>query len=787
MYWGEKGAYYGEKYGGIFDYLPFEYADMYDEMDISLHRYCSLQWKHRADLKAYALMFRNVDIDNCSIIDKVFFLNRSNEIIGYKDKVYSANASVKAKLVKYYLEYDFLFEMYYKNQLEEGMTTIVRKNCFPFSIDALYNKFKAKQFDTIYSINNLTDQKCLRLISNIHELEAAVTNDIYHINVIPRYDNFEKFVKEIALPYILGKHHRQRYVVYEDCFGDYAKKYCRNDRLDVIPSREYDHIKDIYLQLTQDDLLDKYTNTDIEVLRRKKLKLEEPLEELSKLRFSSPFLMSGDVRAAWQELKKKEEELRPTIINFPLLGESDEECAARKEKQEERCKQEIERIKREIARIQREEEKERLKEIAHLESITRDNVSQIFKIDEEIAQIRSQIRKELENEYDKFVTTISSVWLDDPSNVWKYMFEHQDSLHIFISNYIKSIYVQNKRSQAGDDIDNKMKLYRTRNIWDYVTYISNPQNKRRFEDCYKRRIELSFQEKVCYNKRWARLWVDYIKSILAEKEERERKLREEEKRKLREVEEKRLEPFRFNIRNRHWRDGNVSFREADHVYIVDGTPLDSVTTFVKNCFPEFDSEYHAKRKAEALGITKEAVLEMWDKKERESREQGTTMHRKIESYYLSKSVSSDETFELFKIFANKITLKPYRTEWAVYDWEQKIAGTIDFVDYQNGEYIIYDWKRSDKLIAKNGLPIKNSQYGEKALPPIENLDDSPYYHYALQLSLYKYILEKNYDITVSKLRLGIFHPSYNKPYVLEMPYLQNEIDTLFGLRSEVFF
>jgi hypothetical protein len=178
---------------------------------------------------------------------------------------------------------------------------------------------------------------------------------------------------------------------------------------------------------------------------------------------------------------------------------------------------------------------------------------------------------------------------------------------------------------------------------------------------------------------------------------------------------------------------------------------------------------------------------MWDKKGRESREQGTAMHEKIESYYLGKSVSTDTTFELFKIFANKITLKPYRTEWAVYDWEQKIAGTIDFVDYQNGEYIIYDWKRSDKLIAKNGLPIKNSLYGEKALPPIENLDDSPYYHYALQLSLYKYILEKNYGITVSKLRLGIFHPSYNKPYVLEMPYLQNEIETLFSMRSEVVF
>lgn len=282
-------------------------------------------------------------------------------------------------------------------------------------------------------------------------------------------------------------------------------------------------------------------------------------------------------------------------------------------------------------------------------------------------------------------------------------------------------------------------------------------------------------------------WFAEVKRIQEYEERKVFKKQEEEDRKRREAEEKRLEQYRFNMRNKHWRDDNISFRKADHQYIVDGTPLDSVTTFVKNCFPEFDSEFHAKRKAEALGITKEAVLEMWEKKGRESREQGTAMHKKIESYYLGKEPSTDDTFDLFKIFADKITLKPYRTEWAVYDWEQKIAGTIDFVDYQKGEYIIYDWKRSDKLIAKNGLPIKNSQYGEKALPPIENLDDSPYYHYALQLSLYKYILEKNYGITVSKLRLGIFHPSYNKPYVLEMPYLQNEIDALFGLRSEVIF
>ena len=770
MYKTEKAAYYGEKYDGIFDDIPWEYAEMYEEMDIILHRYCSLQWNHREDLKAYALMFRNVDIDNCSIVDKAFFLNKANEIIGYKDKTYSANASVKEKLVRYYLEYDFLFEMYYKNQLEEEMTTKVQNDHFKFTIDA-YNKLKAKQFDNIYSIINLTDQRCSRLISNIHELETAVINDNYHINVIQRYNNFEDFVREIALPYIFGMHPRQRYVVYEECFVDYAKKYCRNDKLNDLLPQQYNHIREIYVQLTQDAYCGHYSNPTIKALEQKKMDLGAPSRELYKIKndFSTTMLDSR--------------EMPPFVFDVILLGESDEERAERREY----IRSKKEQREKEIERIRREKEKERDRMISQLEKQIQQNQPLIDEISKKISQIRTQKGKEYRTEYDEFVTNISKSWLNEPSNVWKYMFEHQESLHSFISNYVKTKYVNYKQIRSGDSFYMQMKLSRKRSVVGFVTFMSSTQLKERFDKELKRELDISSKENICFRDGWAERWLHYIKPILADEEEREKKLREEEERKRREAEEKRLEQYRFNIRNRHWRDRNVSFREADHVYIVDGTPLDSVTTFVKNCFPEFDSELHAKRKAEALGITKEAVLEMWDKKGRESREQGTLMHKKIESFYLGKEPSTDETFELFKIFANKITLKPYRTEWAVYDWEQKIAGTIDFVDYQNGEYIIYDWKRSDKLIAKNGLPIKDSQYGEKALPPIENLDDSPYYHYALQLSLYKYILEKNYGITVSKLRLGIFHPSYNKPYVLEMLYLQNEIDTLFGLRSEVIF
>ena len=575
MYRTKEAAYYGEKYDGIFDDIPSEYAEMYEEMDIILHRYCSLQWNHREDLKAYALMFRNVDIDNCSIVDKAFFINKANEIIGYKDKVYSANSSAKEKLVKYYLEYDFLFEMYYKNQLEEEITTMVRNDHFNFTIDA-YNKLKAKQFDHIYSITDFSDQNCSRLISNIHELEAAVTNDKYHINVIPRYDNFENFVREIALPYIFGMHPRQRYAIYEDCLGDYAMKYCNIDKLNDLLPQQYNNIREIYAQLIQDAYCRNYSNPTIEALEQKKKDLGAPSRELFTIKngFSTIMLDS--------------KEMPPMVFDVLFLpGESDEERAERQEY----IRRKKEQREQEIERIRREKEKERDRMISQLEKQIEHNQLLIDEISKEISQIRTQKGKEYRTEYDEFVTNISKSWLSEPSNVWKYMFEHQDSLHNFIGNHVKTKYVNFKQIRSGDSIYMQMKLSRKKSVVGFVTFMSNTQLKERFEKELKRELDISPKENICFREGWAERWLHYITPILADKEEREIKLREEEERKRREAEEKRLEQYRFNIRNRHWRDANVSFREADHVYIVDGTPLDSVTTFVKNCFPEFDSEH----------------------------------------------------------------------------------------------------------------------------------------------------------------------------------------------------
>jgi hypothetical protein len=45
----------------------------------------------------------------------------------------------------------------------------------------------------------------------------------------------------------------------------------------------------------------------------------------------------------------------------------------------------------------------------------------------------------------------------------------------------------------------------------------------------------------------------------------------------------------------------------------------------------------------------------------------------------------------------------------------------------------------------------------------------------LQQSLYRFILEKNYGVNISKMFLVVIHPDYQRFYKLEVPYLKNYV------------
>ena len=114
----------------------------------------------------------------------------------------------------------------------------------------------------------------------------------------------------------------------------------------------------------------------------------------------------------------------------------------------------------------------------------------------------------------------------------------------------------------------------------------------------------------------------------------------------------------------------------------------------------------------------------------------------------------------------------YRTEWAVYDENLKLAGTIDMCAINaNGSLSLYDWKRT-KAIKKINYYKKYS-----TLETLHYLDDTNFNHYALQLNLYKYILEKNYNFKVSSMYLVCLHPdNKNNDYLMySVPTMNYEV------------
>ena len=233
----------------------------------------------------------------------------------------------------------------------------------------------------------------------------------------------------------------------------------------------------------------------------------------------------------------------------------------------------------------------------------------------------------------------------------------------------------------------------------------------------------------------------------------------------------------YNLINAHNRDKLIQFNEKEHKYSVNGKEFISVTTLIENYFPKFETDYWATRKAPQLGTTPEQLKAQWAAKAQRACELGTAMHDKIEKYYMGIISQNDETFNLFLQFTKEHTLYPYRTEWRIFYEEYGIAGTLDFLEYKDGVFTIYDWKRSEKLI-KNGVVEIENPWHKTALPPVSHLADSTYYHYALQVSIYRYILEMKYNIIVSQNRLAVFHPNNYHYHLINLPYLKREVEMI---------
>lgn len=260
------------------------------------------------------------------------------------------------------------------------------------------------------------------------------------------------------------------------------------------------------------------------------------------------------------------------------------------------------------------------------------------------------------------------------------------------------------------------------------------------------------------------------------------------------------------IFNLHERDKNVKFLEEGHKYIITSdvnSKYTSVTTWNHKHFPTFDADAvianmmkgkNWKEGHKYWGLTPEQIKQLWNTNGSTVSAAGTNLHFDIECYMNNSALDYPYThtelynqinpikndsieWTYFMEFIKETPhLKPYRTEWTVYNEDIKLAGTIDMV-YENddGTLSIYDWKRCKEISRTNSF----NQFA--ITESISHIPNSNFWHYTLQLNTYKAILEAKYNKTVRDLYLVRLHPDAREKTfeLIKLPILAKEIQTLF--------
>ncbi len=262
----------------------------------------------------------------------------------------------------------------------------------------------------------------------------------------------------------------------------------------------------------------------------------------------------------------------------------------------------------------------------------------------------------------------------------------------------------------------------------------------------------------------------------------------------------------LSVLNVHPKDADIEFDEGPHIYTIKGQQgYTSVTTWNHLHFEHFDADAIIQKmmtsrnwtQSKYYGMTAEEIKETWRLSGVDASESGTKMHYDIECFYNNRAYheNADDPqkaaeehplpdndsieFTYFKQFlADFPDLKPYRTEWMIYDEDLKFAGSIHMLfGNPDGSLEIYDWKRSKA--------ISREAFGNKCAKTacIKHLPDSNYWHYSLQLNTYKALIQKNYGKKVGGLYLVRIHPNSSTYERIEVADLQKEIADLFEYRA----
>ncbi len=238
--------------------------------------------------------------------------------------------------------------------------------------------------------------------------------------------------------------------------------------------------------------------------------------------------------------------------------------------------------------------------------------------------------------------------------------------------------------------------------------------------------------------------------------------------------------------------GDFKFYENGHYYTYKDKPISiGATGLIEQYTQDFDSQTIAERVALKQNKTVQEVLDEWKQKNKWACEKGHLGHcyaqETWEQLYPSPIWFDDEEK---KIAINRICnegdnfyndykgrLELVANEYVIGSYEFDLASAIDalFINKLTGGLVLVDYKTNSDI-------HKNERYAKNMKVPLSHLKDDTLTHYAIQLSIYKYIVEKYTNLKFEEMFIVWFSELNENYEIIEVPYLYKEVKNILELR-----
>jgi len=237
--------------------------------------------------------------------------------------------------------------------------------------------------------------------------------------------------------------------------------------------------------------------------------------------------------------------------------------------------------------------------------------------------------------------------------------------------------------------------------------------------------------------------------------------------------------------NPHKRDRYVredSDYANNHIYLIRGIShikkgYKSTTTWLKQFFEEFDTDkiinkYYANwqrnKESKYYCMSKDEIKQAWEDNRDGAATKGTNMHLQFELCANDEHVEYVQELPQFLKWVQDEGIVPIRTEMTVYSPKYKIVGNIDLIAKdKDGRTIVVDYKRAEP---------KDADFGKKCLGPMSKYPHTDATKHALQLEIYKKILEDLYGFKIDALYN--LYIKENGHYIYEKRDLIDNIDEI---------